>query len=59
MKGRFGDVLVGTAGDMAGTVVDPRQGLSKLRSALSGRAAVMLAAGLALGYLVARSRRAP
>ncbi|MEV0809840.1 hypothetical protein [Micromonospora sp. NPDC050200] len=58
MKGRFGDVVVGAAGDVAGTVVDPRQGLSKLRAALSGRAAVMLAAGLALGYLFARSRRA-
>ncbi|MFR9780472.1 hypothetical protein ACL02O_31035 [Micromonospora sp. MS34] len=55
--GRFGDVLVGTAGDVAGTVVDPREGLNKLRSALSVRAVATVAVGLLLGYALARSGR--
>ncbi|WP_406045655.1 hypothetical protein OG799_14960 [Micromonospora sp. NBC_00898] len=55
--GRLGDALVGAAGNVAGTVVDPRQGLSHLRAALSGRTLVTVAAGLVVGYLLARSRR--
>ncbi|MEU4660422.1 hypothetical protein AB0F83_01565 [Micromonospora chalcea] len=54
--GRLGDVVVGTAGDVAGSVVDPKAGLGKLRSAVTPRAVVLLGAGLFLGYLVARSR---
>ncbi|WKT97353.1 hypothetical protein Q2K19_24720 [Micromonospora soli] len=55
--GRMGDVLVGAAGDVAGAVVDPRQGLSRLRAAGPARALVTAGAGLVIGYLVARSRR--
>ncbi len=55
--GRLGDVMVGAAGDAAGTVVDPGTGLRKLRSVLSVRAVASLAAGVLLGYLVARSLR--
>ncbi|WP_416904352.1 hypothetical protein [Micromonospora echinospora] len=55
--GKLGDVVVGTAGDVAGTVVDPRAGLGKLRSAVTARSVVTLAAGLLLGFLLARSRR--
>ncbi|KAB1916263.1 hypothetical protein [Micromonospora sp. AMSO31t] len=55
--GKLGDVLVGTAGDVAGSVVDPRAGLGRLRSAVGPRAAVTLAAGLLLGYLMAQSWR--
>ncbi|WP_158566238.1 hypothetical protein [Micromonospora craterilacus] len=51
---RFGDVMVGAVGNAAGTVVDPGTGLGRLRAALSGRAVVSLAAGMLLGYLVAR-----
>ncbi|MEU8264043.1 hypothetical protein AB0C02_25900 [Micromonospora sp. NPDC048999] len=57
MKGRLGDLAVGTAGDIAGTVVDPRQGLGKLRSVVTVRALVAGAAGLAVGFLLARSVR--
>ncbi|RGC66753.1 hypothetical protein C5N14_22055 [Micromonospora sp. MW-13] len=53
---RLGDVLVGAAGDLAGAVVDPRRGLNQLRSAVSGRALFIMAAGLVVGYLLARSR---
>ncbi|RKN52143.1 hypothetical protein D7193_26675 [Micromonospora costi] len=56
---RLGDVVVGTAGDVAGGVVDPRRGLDQLRSALSARTGVALAAGLVVGFLAARSRRPP
>jgi hypothetical protein len=55
--GRLGDVLVGAAGNVAGAVVDPRKGLSQLRSAVSGRTLATVAAGLLIGFLVARSRR--
>ncbi|MEV6811576.1 hypothetical protein [Micromonospora sp. NPDC051296] len=51
---RFGDVVVGAVGNAAGTVVDPGTGIGRLRSALSARAMVSLAAGVLLGYLVAR-----
>jgi hypothetical protein len=55
--GKLGDVVVGTAGDVAGSVVDPKAGVGKLRSAITPRVVVTLAAGLLLGYLWARSRR--
>ncbi|MFI6231221.1 hypothetical protein ACIBCR_28390 [Micromonospora echinospora] len=54
---RLGDMVVGTAGDVAGSVVDPRAGLGKLRSAVSPRSVVTLTAGLLVGFLLARSRR--
>ncbi|MCI4061304.1 hypothetical protein MRQ36_01430 [Micromonospora sp. R77] len=52
---RLGDVAVGAAGDVAGTVVDPKAGLGKLRAAVTPRALMLLAAGLLCGYPVARS----
>ncbi|MFI7427675.1 hypothetical protein ACIBPB_11885 [Micromonospora sp. NPDC049836] len=54
--GKLGDVVVGTAGDVAGSVVDPKAGLGRLRAAVTPRGMATLAAGLLLGYLVARSR---
>lgn len=54
---RLGDVLVGTAGDLAGTVADPREGFGKLRSVLSIRVVTTVGLGLLLGYALARSRR--
>ncbi|MGC1215479.1 MAG: hypothetical protein WA890_30015 [Micromonospora sp.] len=57
MKGRIDDVIVGKIGDAAGTVVDPRQGLGQLKSAVSGRAFTLVLAGLVLGFLIARRRR--
>ncbi|MDM4719298.1 hypothetical protein QTQ03_06685 [Micromonospora sp. WMMA1363] len=54
--GRLSDVLVGAAGDVAGTVVDPRAGLGRLRAAASASGMLTLTAGLLLGYLAARSR---
>ncbi|WFE35162.1 hypothetical protein [Micromonospora sp. WMMD975] len=56
-RGRFGDVVVGAAGDVAGSVVDPKAGLGRLRAAVSARTFVTLAAGVVLGYLAARSMR--
>ncbi|NES17321.1 MULTISPECIES: hypothetical protein [Micromonospora] len=54
---RLGDLVVGVAGDVAGTVVDPRAGLTRLRSMITPRAVITVAAGLAVGFLLARSRR--
>lgn len=54
---RLGDLVVGVAGDVAGTVMDPRAGLTKLRSMVTGRTLITVAAGLAVGFLLARSRR--
>ncbi|MFU8871771.1 hypothetical protein [Micromonospora sp. SL4-19] len=54
---RLSDMVVGAAGSIAGAVVDPRQGLTRLRSAGIARALVPVAAGLAVGFLLARSRR--
>ncbi len=54
---RLGDLVVGTAGDIAGAFVDPRQGLSKLRSVVTVRALVAVTAGLVVGFLLARSGR--
>ncbi|PSK66631.1 hypothetical protein B0E53_01431 [Micromonospora sp. MH33] len=55
--GKLGDLAVGTAGDAAGSVVDPKAALGRLRSAVTPRTVVTLTAGLLLGYLVARPRR--
>ncbi|WP_168215322.1 hypothetical protein [Micromonospora sp. MH33] len=55
--GRLGDVAVGTAGDIAGAVVDPRAGFGRLRSAVTPRSVALLAGGLLLGYLLSRRRR--
>lgn len=54
---KLGDMVAGTAGDVAGSVVDPKAGLGRLRSALTPRGVVTLIAGAFLGYLVARSTR--
>ncbi|MFI6133798.1 hypothetical protein [Micromonospora sp. NPDC051141] len=56
-RGRLGDVVVGAAGDVAGSVVDPRAGVSRLRSAMTARGVAMLSVGALLGYLAARSMR--
>ncbi|MGR6318803.1 hypothetical protein Q2K19_31990 [Micromonospora soli] len=50
-------MLVGTAGDLAGTVVDPREGFGKVCSVLSIRVVTTVGLGLLLGYALARSRR--
>ncbi|GHJ54187.1 hypothetical protein [Micromonospora chersina] len=55
--GKLGDLAVGTAGDVAGSVVDPKTGLGRIRSAVTPGLMVTLATGLLLGYLLARSRR--
>lgn len=54
---RLSDLVVGAAGDVAGTVVDPRAGLTRLRLMITGRTLITAAAGLAVGFLLARSRR--
>ncbi|SCF09538.1 hypothetical protein GA0074695_3436 [Micromonospora viridifaciens] len=54
---RLSDMVVGTAGDIAASFVDPRQGLNKLRSVVTPRALVAVAAGLVVGFLLARSGR--
>ena len=33
--GKLGDLAVGTAGDVAGSVVDPKTGLGRIRSAVT------------------------
>ncbi|MEV0397970.1 hypothetical protein [Polymorphospora rubra] len=54
---RLGDAVVGTVGDAAGAVVDPRAGLGRIRAAMSSRALIGVAAALVAGYLVGRLRR--
>ncbi|SBT45873.1 hypothetical protein GA0070621_2454 [Micromonospora narathiwatensis] len=54
---RLSDIVVGAAGNVAGAVVDPRQGLSRLRSAVSTRKVITVAAGLVVGFLLARAGR--
>jgi hypothetical protein len=54
---RMSDVLVGAAGNVAGAVVDPREGITRLRAAVTGRALATAAAGLIIGYLAARVGR--
>ncbi|MFJ8579872.1 hypothetical protein [Micromonospora sp. NPDC093277] len=54
---RLSDLVVGAAGNVAGAVVDPRQGFSKLRSAVSVRTVITVAAGLVVGFLLARAGR--
>ncbi|SCG62380.1 hypothetical protein [Micromonospora inositola] len=56
-RDRIGDVVVGAIGDVAGAVVDPRRGFSQVRSAVSGKTAAMVLAGLAAGFLIARGLR--
>lgn len=56
-RNRMSDAIVGAAGDVAGAVADPREGFSRLRSAVSGRTIATVAAGVGIGYLIARSRR--
>lgn len=56
-RDRMSDAIVGAAGDVAGTVVDPRGGLGRLRSAVSGRTLATVSAGVGIGYLIARYRR--
>ncbi|MFC7550501.1 hypothetical protein [Plantactinospora sp. GCM10030261] len=53
-KDRFGDVVVGTIGDAAASVADPKEGWARFRSkALSP---VLMGVGVALvaGYLFGR-----
>ncbi|MFG1779499.1 hypothetical protein ACGFIR_24965 [Micromonospora sp. NPDC049051] len=53
----MGDVVVGTAGNVAGAVVDPREGLSRLRAVATGRTVSILVVGLIIGYLATRLGR--
>ncbi|MFJ8690706.1 hypothetical protein [Micromonospora wenchangensis] len=55
--GRLGDLVVGAAGDVAGSVVDPKAGLGRLRSAVTPGGVVTLTLGVFLGYLAARAVR--
>ncbi|MEV0731200.1 hypothetical protein [Polymorphospora sp. NPDC050346] len=54
---KLGDTVVDAVADAAATVVDPRAGLDRLRSGFPSRTVAVLAVGVAIGYLVARSRR--
>ncbi|MFG1953854.1 hypothetical protein [Micromonospora sp. NPDC048830] len=56
-RGRIGDMAVSAAGNVAGAMVDPRQGLTKLRSVVTVRSLVAAAAGAAVGFLVLRATR--
>ncbi|WP_431932264.1 hypothetical protein [Micromonospora sp. RP3T] len=56
-RGKLGDVVVGAVGDVAGSVVDPKAGLGRLRSVLTARGLVTLAVGALVGLLAARSMR--
>lgn len=56
-RNRMSDAIVGAAGDVAGAAADPREGFNRLRSAVSGRTIATVAAGVGIGYLIARSRR--
>lgn len=53
----WSDKVVGFAGSVAGSMVDPRQGLATLRSARPARTGAMVTVALVAGYLFARSRR--
>ncbi|RKR92018.1 hypothetical protein BDK92_6450 [Micromonospora pisi] len=56
--GRLGDVATGVVGDAAGTVVDPKQGLQRLKGGRLGPALVVVGVALVVGYLIGRwSRR--
>jgi hypothetical protein len=50
--GRIGELAVRVAGNVAGTVVEPRQGLARLRSVLTGRTVVAGAVGVGVGWLL-------
>ncbi|MEV7228181.1 MULTISPECIES: hypothetical protein [Polymorphospora] len=54
---KLGDTVVDAVADAAGTVADPRAGLDRLRTNFPSRMLAVLAVGVAIGYLVARSRR--
>jgi hypothetical protein len=56
-QGRLGDVATGAIGAAAGAVVDPRQGLRRLRGAASAPALVAVAIALVVGYLLGRRPR--
>lgn len=56
VKGRLGDVVVGTIGDAAATVADPRQGWGQLRRKALSPAVVGFGVALVVGYLLGRRR---
>ncbi|MFG3701195.1 MYXO-CTERM sorting domain-containing protein [Micromonospora sp. NPDC047620] len=56
-RSRIDDAIVGTIGDAAGTLVDPRRGLGQLKSSVSGKPIALVLAGLFLGLLISRRRR--
>ena len=58
-KGRVADTLVETIGSAAGTVADPRQGLTKLRSGVLRPAGAALGLALIAAYLMRRRRGRP
>ena len=53
-RGRFGDVVVGTIGDAAGAVVDPKQAWAQVKSKSIWPAALAVGVALVGGYLLGR-----
>jgi hypothetical protein len=58
-KRRVADALVETIGSVAGTVADPRQGLTKLRSRALRPAGAALGLALIAAYLMRHRRGRP
>ncbi|WP_329109523.1 hypothetical protein OG792_12200 [Micromonospora sp. NBC_01699] len=56
-RGRVGDVATGAIGDAAGSVVDPKEGIHRLKAAVSGPALLAAVAALVVGYLIGRRSR--
>ncbi|ASW55234.1 hypothetical protein [Plantactinospora sp. KBS50] len=54
---RLADTVVGTIGDAAGTVVDPKEGLSQARRKASVPTAALVGIALIVGYLLGRRAR--
>ncbi|MGW4466208.1 hypothetical protein [Micromonospora sp. NBC_01796] len=55
--GRIADAATGAIGDTAGAIMDPAQGIHRLRGAVSGPALVVVVAALVVGYLIGRRSR--
>ena len=56
-RGRLGDMATGAIGDAAGTVMDPKQGLRRMRGASTAPALVAAVIALVVGYLLGRRSR--